>query len=66
MPVFIIVNIFVLLGLSYMLYEEVVENNENVKKIPADFAAFFSYCFVVLFLLGLIIIYGYKSAFVAL
>ena len=49
-----------------MLYEEVVENNENVKKIPADFAAFFSYCFVVLFLLGLIIIYGYKSAFVAL
>ncbi|MBI5393322.1 hypothetical protein HZA96_05625 [Candidatus Woesearchaeota archaeon] len=66
MPIFIIANIIVLLGLSYMLYEEVVESNQNVQRVPADFATFFSYCFVVLFLLGLIIIYGYKSALVGL
>ncbi len=65
MPIYLLLNIIVLLGLSYMLYEEVVEDNDAIKKVPADFTTFFSACFIALFIMGLIMIYGPKSALVA-
>lgn len=63
MPLFIIVNIIILWGLSYMLYEEVIEENQNIEKRPMSFLLFFFLCFLASSLLGIIILYGYKSQF---
>ncbi|MEK6867212.1 MAG: hypothetical protein AABX98_00170, partial [Nanoarchaeota archaeon] len=63
MPFFMLVNIVILWGLSYMLYEEVVEENPNIEKKPLAFVYFFLGCLIVSFILGFIIIYGYKSPF---
>src|SRR3989338_9580358 len=63
MPFFMLVNIVILWGLSYMLYEEVVEENPAIEKKPLAFAYFFIGCLIASFILGFIIIYGYKSAF---
>lgn len=65
MPPFMILNLIVMWGLSYMLFEEIVEDNE-VEKKPIEFATFFSYCFIAMFILGLIMLYGPKSALVLL
>lgn len=65
MPPYMILNLIVMLGLSYMLYEEVIEDNEKVEVKPMEFSGFFSYCFIAMFLLGLIMLYGPKSALVA-
>ncbi len=63
MPFFMFLNILILLGLSYMLYEEVVEENPNIEKKSVSFFVFFLGCLIASSLLGLIIIYGYKSPF---
>lgn len=63
MPFFMLINMTILWGLSYMLYEEVVEENPSVVKKPLAFVYFFLSCLVASFILGFIIIYGYKSAF---
>lgn len=63
MPVFIAINVFVLLGLSYMLYEEVVEGKDIVHR-KNDFFTFASFCVVTAAILSAIIIYGPKSAIV--
>jgi len=60
MPVFILINIIILFGLSYMLFEEVVENKE-VKKVKIDFATFASVCVIVTGVLFAIILYAPKS-----
>ncbi|MBI2668643.1 hypothetical protein HYX14_02260 [Candidatus Woesearchaeota archaeon] len=65
MPPFMIINVLILLGMSYMLYEEVVEKTEKIEKTPMDFGTFFSYCLIVTIVFGLVISFGYKSAFVA-
>ena len=64
MPVFMILMLIVLGGLSYMLFEEVVEDKEAIERSPADFWTFFSYCFLATFVLILIMLYGWKSAIV--
>lgn len=63
MPFFIFICLLILWGLSYMLYEEVVEENPTIEKKPLSFFAFFLGCLVLSFILGFIIIYGYKSQF---
>lgn len=62
MPLFMLVNIIILWGLSYMLYEEVVEENTNVERKPLDFYTFFSLCFLATIVLLAIMIFGYKSS----
>ncbi len=63
MPFFMLVNVVILWGLSYMLYEEVVEENPSIEKKPLSFFVFFLGCLIASFILGFIIIYGYKSQF---
>ncbi|HIH12795.1 TPA: hypothetical protein HA242_03675 [Candidatus Woesearchaeota archaeon] len=65
MPPFMVINILILLGLSYMVYEEIAEKGSKAEKMPADFWTFFSYCFILTVTFTLIIVYGYKTAFVA-
>ncbi|MBI5073174.1 heavy metal translocating P-type ATPase [Candidatus Woesearchaeota archaeon] len=61
MPLFMLVNMIILWGLSYMLYEEVIEENPNVERKPLDFFTFFSFCFLATIILLAIMIFGYKS-----
>ncbi len=57
MPFFMLVNLFILWGLSYMLYEEVVEEKPTVEKQPLDFMTFFSFCLVSVILFVFIIFF---------
>ena len=61
MPFFIIINLAIMWGLSYMLYEEFVEDNQRTKKAPLSFGTFLSYCLVAAIVLLIIMIYGPKS-----
>ncbi len=65
MPLFTLINVLILLGLSFLVYEELVEGKQVVKE-PMDFFTFFSLCLVLSVLFILIMVYGYKSAFAAL
>ena len=61
MPFFIIINLAIMWGLSYMIYEEFVEGNQKTKKAPLSFGTFLSYCFIAAIILIVIMIYGPKS-----
>ncbi|MBS3142405.1 cation transporter [Candidatus Woesearchaeota archaeon] len=61
MPFFMIITLFVVWGLSYMLYEEFVEDNPKVKVQPTAFTTFFSYCFLAAVIFFTIMIYGPTS-----
>jgi len=63
MPFFMLINIMVMWGLSYMLFEEVVEDNPKAEKSGIRFVRFFIYCILAVLLLSLIMIYGPKSGF---
>lgn len=64
MPVFMAINVLIMWGMSYMVYEEMVED-KPVQVKPADFATFFAYVFVAMVLLGLVMILGPKSLLIA-
>jgi copper chaperone CopZ len=64
MPMFMLINVVIMWGMSYMVYEEVVED-KTVRIEPADFSTFFAYVFIFTTLLGIIMVYGPKSALVA-
>ncbi len=60
MPVFMAANIIIIFGLSYMLYEEVVEH-KSVKEKPLDLNTFVGLCIIAVFILAAIMIIGPKS-----
>ena len=62
MPFYIIVNMIILLGLSYMLYEEVVENRTDIKKQPVSFSVFALLSTFAVLVLIYIMLYAPKSA----
>lgn len=61
MPLFMLLNLSVMFGLSYMLFEEVVEHNPATKKKQVDFLTFFSYCLLAVAILTVVIVYGPKT-----
>ena len=66
MPVFMALNLLVLIGLSYLLFEEMVEGNNTIKKQPAEFLTFFLFCFLALSILMAIMIFAPKSGITGL
>ncbi len=64
MPLYMLINLIILGGLSYMLFEEVVEHNQSVRKKPVEFVTFASISIVVTLVLSVITVYGPKSSFV--
>lgn len=60
MPFFTAINIAIVLGLSYMLYEEVVEGKE-VTRTPLDFVTFASASIIATALFAAVMLYGPKS-----
>ena len=64
MPLYTIINVLILWGFSYMIYEEVVEDKIVIKK-PMDFYTLASASIILTSILVTIIIYGIKSPLVA-
>ncbi len=62
MPFYIIVNMIILLGLSYMLYEEVVENRTDIRRQPVSFSVFALLSVFTVLVLIYIMLYAPKSA----
>ncbi len=61
MPFYMAINVMIVFGLSYMVYEEVVEDKKDVKKNPPDFLTFVSACLIVAFVLAAVMVLGPKS-----
>lgn len=66
MPIFTLFNLLILLGLSYMLFEEVVEGSPGVTRQPVEFVTFFSYCLTATVILTIIMVYGPKTGLAVL
>ncbi len=66
MPVFVILNLMVLLGLSYLLFEEMVEGNATISKHPIEFSTFFFLSFLAVAFLVTIILVAPKSGITGL
>jgi copper chaperone CopZ len=60
MPFYIIINVLILWGFSYMVYEEIVEGKEVVRK-PLDFTGLASLTTLIGAVLLIIMVYGPKS-----
>ncbi|MFH1408300.1 MAG: heavy-metal-associated domain-containing protein [Nanoarchaeota archaeon] len=65
MPFYIILNLIILWGLAYMMYEEVVENKRGVKRTPADFSIVAAASIIITVILIGIMIWGPKSPLVS-
>ncbi len=65
MPIFMILNVMILIGITFLVYDDIARRTEKIEKKPTNFATFFSYCLFTTLIFVLIIVYGYKSAFVA-
>ena len=65
MPFYMIINIIIVLGLSYMLFEEVVEHNAMIKKEPLDFMTLASICVVIATALAALMVYGPSSSLIS-
>jgi len=65
MPVFMLLNLIIMWGLSYLLFEEVIEHNMKIQKKPIDFTTFLSYCVIVSAALTTLIVYGFKTGLAA-
>ncbi len=63
MPIFMTINVAIMLSMSYMIYEEIVEDKE-VHAAPAEFSTFFAYIFLATIIIGSIMIFGMKSLLV--
>lgn len=61
MPIFMIVNIAIMQGLSYYLFEEIVENNQTINKVNIEFSKLLFYVFIISTILVLIILFGFRS-----
>tara|TARA_Y100000310_G_scaffold225672_1_gene227718 strand:- start:15172 stop:16077 length:906 start_codon:yes stop_codon:yes gene_type:complete len=64
MPLYMLINIIILLGLSYLLFEEVVEHKQGIQKKHIDFVTFAFITLIVTVALAALMIYGPKSSFI--
>ena len=64
MPFYMAINVAIVWGMSYMLYEEVVEDNEKTVPTPIDFTTISLGMVIVNFVLLGLMIFGPKSAFI--
>lgn len=63
MPFYMIINIGIIIGLSYMLYEEVIEG-KRIRAKPLDSLTLLSISLIVAALLMIFIVYGPSSALI--
>lgn len=65
MPLFTLLNVLIIWGLNFLIYEELVEKTK-IERTTIRFWPFFLTCLLTTMLFTIIILYGYTSAFVAL
>lgn len=65
MPPFMLVNILIMIGLSIMLYEEVIEKHKPAHK-PILFTTFFTWCSITTAIISFIILLGPRTGIAAL
>ncbi len=65
MPLFTLLNILIIWGLNFLVYEELVEKTK-VERTQLHFWLFFLACLLTTLFFTLIMVYGYTSAFAAL
>ena len=63
-PLYMLINIIILLGMSYMLFEEVIEHNKRIQRKNIDFITFSSLTIIITFLLVALMIYGPTSTLI--
>ena len=63
MPFYVTINILILIGLSYMLFEEVVEDRGEVLAKPHSFVKFISGCLLAWIVLTVLMMYAPPSIF---
>jgi len=61
MPVFMLLNLMVMWGLSTMLYEEFVEDNEKTQKSPAKFSSLLGFSIITTTILVALMVFGLKT-----
>jgi len=64
MPLYMLVNVLILWGFSYMIFEEMVEN-KDVQKVPLSFTKLLCISLVITSVLLILMLYGIKSPLVA-
>jgi len=64
MPLYMLINILILWGFSYMIYEEMVENKIDVQKVPIPFMRLLLFSTSMAIVLITIMLYGIKSPLV--
>lgn len=64
MPLYMLINIFIIAGLSYMLYEEVVEG-KKVKIKPLDGTTLIAVSIIITTLLTILMVYGPSSSLIS-
>lgn len=64
MPLYMLVNVLILWGFSYMIFEEMVENKE-VQKVPLSFSKLLLFTIMATGILITLMLYGIKSPLVA-
>ena len=64
MPVFMFINVIIMGGLSYMLYEEVVEQRKDILRKSIDFITYISLCILAAGAFILLMVYGPTSSFI--
>lgn len=62
MPFFMMINLMIIVCLSYMYFYEVVEGDDSVERKPIDGLTFAAICVIVIFVLIIIMMYGPKAA----
>lgn len=65
MPFYILINLIIMMGMTYMVYEEAVEGKLFSKKKPIEFTTFISIVFIVTFAIVALMMYGPKSPLVS-
>ncbi|MDO8556413.1 MAG: hypothetical protein Q7R96_04550 [Nanoarchaeota archaeon] len=65
MPFFTFINIVIVFGLSYMLFEESVEHRQDVVRDPVDMQTVIYVCSAVVLLITAVMVYGPKAVVVA-
>jgi len=65
MPLFTLLNVLIIWGLNFLVYEQLVDG-KKIERRQLQFLPFFLSCLIITTLFTLLIVYGYTSAFVAL
>jgi heme/copper-type cytochrome/quinol oxidase subunit 2 len=66
MPIYIVLNVLVLLFMSRIYYEESVKDNDEVKRVPTDISTTLIIAFIVTLVMSAVILFLPRSSLLSL